>query len=416
MIRLLKYYFPLVSLAFFSCKKSEITVPLINSDENLIGSKPLTDTVMKNMEGIYSLNGGVESLGTEFVCKVSKYKLSFFSNNSGIFIILNYGLNTTDSSIQFAGFWRYSESKTQGLINFSIAKAEGAAEFLQTGSPSGLIIKGILNNGNGEMQSMQLVFERPFSPYTLHNEFVIFAHHGVQTTADPPYTENSLNGAIHDQDYGVTGLEFDVHLTKDHVPICAHDASINIRVTDKGPISGNYIQYDFDFLEKYVVLTDGERIPSLEQVLNAFIDSTTLKYFWMDVKGDPDIFKYMEPIVRNAYAHAAAVNREVVIFADLPSQKVIDEYKNQPTYADLPTMCELELQDCIDLNCKYWGPRYSRGLLLDDVEKAHNLGIKAFSWTLNASSIITDYLQNGKFDGFITDYPAYVVYDYYTMF
>jgi hypothetical protein len=25
-------------------------------------------------------------------------------------------------------------------------------------------------------------------------------------------------------------------------------------------------------------------------------------------------------------------------------------------------------------------------------------------------------LQNGQFDGFITDYPAYVVYDYYTMF
>ena len=45
----------------------------------------------------------------------------------------------------------------------------------------------------------------------------------------------------------------------------------------------------------------------------------------------------------------------------------------------------------------------------------HGLGMKVFSWTLNDRTIILDYLKNGNFDGFISDYPAYVVYDYYTM-
>jgi glycerophosphoryl diester phosphodiesterase len=250
----------------------------------------------------------------------------------------------------------------------------------------------------------------------LSREFTIFAHHGIQTTANPPYAQNSLNGAVHDEDYGVDGLEFDVRLTKDNVPICMHDASFDIRLTEKGPVYGDFNQYSFAFLEAYVRLIDGEKIPSLAQALTAFIDSTNMKYFWMDVKGDPDVFKYMEPVVRAAYAHAAGVNRNVVIFADLPSDDVIAEYQKQPSYgADLPCMCELSLQDAIDNNCKYFGPRYTLGLLTDDVNKGHSLGIKSYSWTLNDQHTILSYLQNGKFDGFITDYPAYVIYDYYAL-
>ena len=58
------------------------------------------------MEGIYSLIDGNVNLGSEFVCKISKYKISFFSNESGIYVALKYGLNQSDSSLQFSGFWR----------------------------------------------------------------------------------------------------------------------------------------------------------------------------------------------------------------------------------------------------------------------------------------------------------------------
>jgi glycerophosphoryl diester phosphodiesterase len=74
------------------------------------------------------------------------------------------------------------------------------------------------------------------------------------------------------------------------------------------------------------------------------------------------------------------------------------------------------LQLALDNKSKYFGPRFSEGVLLDDVAKAHSNGIKVISWTLNDKGLIKNYLQNGQFDGFITDYPAYVVYDYYTMF
>ena len=409
-------YWLLLLVTLFSCSKNQITRPPDNPGTNLINTLVLTDTIMSKMEGIYILTQGNSDLGTQFVCKASKYRLSFFSNQSGIFMILDYGLNPVDSSIQFSGFWRYSQTPTQGLINMSISTAGGSVDFLRTGSTLNLTVQGNFGDQNSTTKTMTLQFSRPFTQFAIQHEFQIYAHHGVQTTANPPYAENSILGVLHDQDYGVNGLEFDIQLTSDHVPICMHDDNINIRLTEKGPLSGDYSQYSFAFLEQYIRLVDGEQIPSLAHALQVFIDSTSLKNFWMDIKGDPNIFQYLEPIVRDAYAHAAAKNRNVVIFADMPSESVISEFQAWPAYADLPTMCETSLQDVIDTKSEYWGPRYSQGLLLDQVAQAHSMGIKVISWTLNDKDLILNYLQNGQFDGFISDYPAYVVYDYYTLF
>jgi glycerophosphoryl diester phosphodiesterase len=368
------------------------------------------------MEGIYKLGEGNSNLGSQFVCKISKYKVSFFSNESGIFIILKYGLNPVDSSLQFSGFWRFSESATQDFINFSVAKNEGASDLLKTGSVTNLNLKGVFNDGSGSPKSLSIKFNKQFSQYTKTHEFIVLGHHGVQTTAGPPYAENSVWGVLHDEEYGCNGVEFDIRLTKDNIPICLHDSDINIRLTKKSPLAGDVNQYSFSLLEKYVRLVDGQKIPTLEHAINAFIDSTSMKYMWFDIKGDPDAFKYLEPVVRAGYARAKAKNRDVVLFTGLPSGDVIDEFRKQPTYATLPMLCELTVKDVIDTHSQFWGPRYTRGVMLNEVEQLHQLGIKAIAWTLNDKGLIRNYFQNGKFDGFITDYPAYVVYDYYTMF
>ncbi len=424
---MMKYFFATVILfliLFFSCSKNEITLPPFNPETNLENTLPISNTVMKNMEGIYKLAGGNGNLGEQFVCKTSNQRVSFFSNQSGIFMILKYGFNPVDSSIQFAGFWRYSENKTQGKIGFSIPWNKGAQELIVNQIPDSINLEGVFLDIDLYTRSLTINFNRTFSQFILdkegdsdiNNDFAIFAHHGVQTTANPPYAENSLDGVLNDEAYGVNGLEFDIRMTKDHVPICIHDATINTRLTLKGPLTGAYDQYNFSVLSNYIRLRDGQKIPSVEEVLRAFIESTTLKFMWLDVKGNEDIFKYLDPIVRNAYAYAASLNRDVIIIADLPTKDVIDQYNAWPAYTDLPAMCELELQDVIDNHCEYWGPRYSEGLLLEDIDRAHSLGIKVYSWTLNDKNIIRNYLENGRFDGFITDYPAYVVYDYYTMF
>ncbi len=406
-------YWLLILVIFFSCNKNQLMFPLVNPGDNLVNTEPIAAAVMKNMEGVYSLSDGSSSLGTEFVCKVSKTKVSFFSNQSGILFILSYGLNTTDGSIQFSGFWRYAENATQGLINFSVAKTDGANDLIVNSIVSNLQLKGTFSSPT---KTISLKYKRPFSQYVLAHEFIILAHGTIPLKTNSPFAVNSVNGVIHSEDYGSNGIETDIQLTKDNVPICMHDDSFDNRLTQKGPLYGNFIDFNFDFLEEYVRLVDGQKIPSLAQELQAFVDSTTMKYVWLDVKGDADIFKYLEPVVSNAYAHAKAVNRDVVIFAGLPSDDVITEYKKQPSYgANFPCLCELSLQDAIDNHCQFFGPRFTMGLLTDDVNKGHTLGIRSISWTLSDNTTIMDYLQNGNFDGFISDNTPYVVYDYYAL-
>src|SRR5579872_476598 len=184
----LKYLFVL-AVALYSCSKNQIKRPPDDPGTNLINTLALSDTVMRKMEGIYMLSQGNNGLGTRFVCKASKYKLSFFSNHDGIFMILDYGFDPVDSSIQFSGFWRYSETSTQGTISMSISKAGGSVDFLRTGSVVNLTIHGNFGDQNSTGQTMTLQFSRPFTQYAIQHEFQIYAHHGVQTTGNPPYAE-----------------------------------------------------------------------------------------------------------------------------------------------------------------------------------------------------------------------------------
>ncbi|WP_183575650.1 glycerophosphodiester phosphodiesterase family protein [Mucilaginibacter sp. X5P1] len=253
-------YWLLILVIFFSCNKNQLTFPPVNPGDNLVNTEPIAAAVMKNMEGVYSLSDGSSSLGTEFVCKVSKTKVSFFSNQSGILFILSYGLNTTDGSIQFSGFWRYAENATQGLINFSVAKTDGANDLIVNNIASNLQLKGTFSSPT---KTISLKYKRPFSQYVLAHEFIILAHGTIPLKTNSPFAVNSVNGVIHSEDYGSNGIETDIQLTKDNVPICMHDDSFDNRLTQKGPLYGNFIDFNFDFLEEYVRLVDGQKIPSL---------------------------------------------------------------------------------------------------------------------------------------------------------
>jgi glycerophosphoryl diester phosphodiesterase len=403
----------IILIVFFSCSKNQIVLQPDISIGNVVF---VSDTTMKKMEGIYALNSGTTDYGTQWVCKASKYRVSFFSNQAGIFMILKYGIDPSDSSLKFSGFWRFSEIATQGLVSFTVPKDEAIA-FLKTGDMSALTLDGTIVSGQGTSSPISFKFSRAFSQFVLTTPFEIYSHHGVQTTSNPPFAQNSLLGVLNDEDYGVDGLEFDIQMTRDSVPICMHDGNIDIRLTQKSPISGDYNQYGFNFLEDYIRLVDGQKIPSLAEVCADFIDSTTMRYLWLDIKGDVGVFEALLPIIQNAYNHAAAVGRNVVMYVDMPSTTVISQYQAYPPYraSGLPSMCELTFQDVIENGCTRWGPRYSRGLMLDEVAQAHAQGIKVISWTLNDKTLIKNYIQNGQFDGFISDYPAYVVYDWYTL-
>lgn len=86
----------------------------------------------------------------------------------------------------------------------------------------------------------------------------IFGHRGIPTR----FPENSLAGFAYAIENGVEGLEFDVQLTQDLVPVVMHDERID-RTTD-----GHGLIFNATYAElSQVHLTNGEQIPSLADFL-----------------------------------------------------------------------------------------------------------------------------------------------------
>ena len=65
--------------------------------------------------------------------------------------------------------------------------------------------------------------ERHFFVGEKMTQTIIFAHRGLPVK----FAENSLQGFKYAVEHGAEGVEFDVHLTKDKVPVVMHDEKID---------------------------------------------------------------------------------------------------------------------------------------------------------------------------------------------
>lgn len=87
---------------------------------------------------------------------------------------------------------------------------------------------------------------------------LVFGHRGYPAK----FPENSLAGFTYAVDHGIEGLEFDVHLTRDQVPVIMHDEKINRTTNGKGYIR----DYTLAQLRQFR-LADGTTVPTLAEFL-----------------------------------------------------------------------------------------------------------------------------------------------------
>lgn len=94
-------------------------------------------------------------------------------------------------------------------------------------------------------------------------ETIIFAHRGLPVK----FAENSLEGFRYAAKHGAEGVEFDVHMTKDKVPVVMHDEEID-RTTDG---SGYIKDYTLNEIRKFH-LKNGEPVPMLRELFEILQD------------------------------------------------------------------------------------------------------------------------------------------------
>ncbi len=100
-----------------------------------------------------------------------------------------------------------------------------------------------------------------------HERVLNIAHRGASTVAPP----NTLAAFVKAAELGADGIEFDVHLSADGVPVVIHDFTVDATTDGYGRVADLTLAQlqTLDAGCRFAPAFAGERIPTLDQVLNA---------------------------------------------------------------------------------------------------------------------------------------------------
>ena len=315
----------LVLFSMGSCNDYDLP-ETVNIIPPITDGKPLTNNTKTKLEGIYKVIKGNEIFGDILILKWNyQNNLSIFGGSNGLYAVTK-GMKK-DSSIYIYGYWRFALNSETGGINLQLNPSEGSNTILSENQPrtSNLKITGKFGLGNNPAtETLEIIYVRPFSEKVLKDDFRILAHRSGGRTSDLlAISENSLEMIGFTENFGSTGIEIDVRLTKDGIPVLYHDEDINIRLTKKSPLNGPLVNYTYDEISRFIRLVNGEKIPKLEDALMKVVDSTNLKVVWLDMKSVNNAMAKVIPIQQKMLERAKQKNRQLAIYTFLKLIQII---------------------------------------------------------------------------------------------
>jgi glycerophosphoryl diester phosphodiesterase len=399
-------------LLFIGCNKStDVPVPSAGPATFISETYPLEQGSKLLMEGVYRVSSGSDLFGDTMVLKWNHKGLLMTCKNGKHFIMQAGNL---DSVVFVQGYWRDGYSDATGLCNMYVRKEEGGTSIV-TGIPGqNIILRGAYGNNNDlPDQSFTLQYLRPFSYKIKTDNFYILGHRAGGRNSDRlPVSENSIAMVRFTEQLGTTGVEVDPRISSDGVAFIYHDPDINTRLTQKGPLAGDIASYTWLQLSSFVRLIHGEKIPSLEELLTYVVDSTELRFVYLDMKS-AEAVPVVIPIQLKALQRAQEKGRDLMIVMGIPSTDVFNALLAYPDYQNVPTLCELTVDDVRQVNSKVWAPRWTLGTQNSLVQQMHDEGRLAVCWTIDSPGWINNYLNTGNFDGLLTNFPYVVAYYHY---
>ncbi|MGI8599711.1 MAG: glycerophosphodiester phosphodiesterase [Chitinophagaceae bacterium] len=372
------------------------------------------------MEGVYNITeedgvfGELAALKWSYVMQGADtvYHLSILCGKDVSYFIMQ-GKKSGDS-ILLNGYWRKMINTETGVARMSISNAGGAGQLFST-TPlilkDSIVINGVFGYGSEEpVSNIKLEYDRRLFN---GNTFEILAHRAGGRTSDLlPYSENSIGMIKFASQLGATGIEIDVKKTKDNISILYHDNTLNTRLIQKNGLVGEVEKYTYDQLFTQVRLIDGQRIPTLRDALHTIVYETDLRYVWLDVKYEAS-FETVRQLQIEFLQKASAAGRQIEIVIGLPTEDALQRFKELPDYRSVPSLYELDLSDAENINARVWAPRWTLGLQNEEVARVKAAGKKAFVWTLDVPEFVENFINQGSFDGILSNYPSLVAYYYY---
>lgn len=363
---------------------------------------PLDASSCNDLQGIYNIGYGNTFFGNDAVLKWSytvdgrktKYHLSFFCEKNGTYIVTT-GKRQGDD-ILLNGYWRRAAANGTGLVRLVLKNGVNALQ-----NPNGqFAFHGFFGYGNRTpVKELSFHFEQPLPAVP---PLDIIAHRGGARNVDFLHvSENTLEMTRLAARIGATGIEIDVRMTKDKVPVIFHDSFFSIH-TIRHKIYGGLLHNHTLAEVKALELRKGGQVPTLQEMLDTVLYQTPLEVVWLDIKKECDL-EMIRNLQRDYHERAAAMGRELRIYIGIPDTYLRDCFKQLPDHQNTPSLTELDWNDVREINAQVWAPQYTGGYRAADVAQVHAAGKKAYVWSLDNKLLIDLYLNEGNFDGLVTN-------------
>jgi glycerophosphoryl diester phosphodiesterase len=403
-----------------ACRK-DLEAPVPDTTWDLFGSSaavPMGTHVQDRMAGVYTVAEGASFFGPEAVLRWTwtrsgpdtTYQVSIFCGKDVAY--LTGAGKRLDSTLLLNLYWRTLANTGTGTCRMTIAADQGAQRLqgTETLAPGGVRISGIFGEG-GEVpyRPFTLVYARPMPA---PDGFQVIAHRcGGRNSDLLPASENSLEMIRMASRLGATGVEMDVRLTSDGVPVLYHDDELNVRCIQPCGLFGPIENYSYAQLSGIVRLVHGERIPTLREALSTVVNETPLQYVWIDTKYVGPL-QLLRTIQQEYLDQAAAAGRNVHLLIGIPGQDQLSNFLALPDHASTPSLCELGIDEVHQANSEVYAPRWTLGLQTEASAQMHAEGRLLFTWTLDVPDRVQEYVQARTFDGILSNYPSLVAFNH----
>lgn len=228
---------------------------------------------------------------------------------------------------------------------------------------------------------------------------VIFAHRGASAYAP----ENTLAAFKLAHQQGADGIELDVKLSADGIPVVTHDATVD-RTTNG---SGRVADLELATLQK-LDAGEGQRIPTLDEVFASLGGQLLINIELTNYKSPND--QLVDKVVKVIEKHGLS---ESILFSSFFS-------KNLKRAADLLPQTPrglLALPGLLGWWARTFGFRLGdyqalhpvyKNTTAQQIERVHQMGRRVHVWTVNVADEMRQ-LANWGVDGIFTDDPQLAV-------
>lgn len=378
----------------------------------------LAPEMIHKIEGIYNIIDGIY-FGSSSVLKGSyvinnkdtTWHISIFCQSTVKYFICEG--KQLDGSILLNGYWRNLVNTETGRARLTISPANGAGYILNNDTTgfNNLIIDGIYGSGEN-IPSTNIRFQF-IQELNYQIPFEILAHRGGGRTSDLlPYSENSVELIKMAARLGATGVEIDVKMTSDQVPVLYHDENLNDRLTQKSGLVGPLRNYSYAQLSAFVRLKNGEKIPTLEEALDAIIYNTPLSVVWLDIKYNGSLQK-IRNIQQQYMQKALAAGRDIKIYIGIPDADVKNYFMQLDNYTSVPSLVELSVDEVRALDADVWAPRWTEGTQNSLVLQMQAENRKVYVWTIDVQGYAQQFINQGNFDGILSNYAPMIAFQHY---